>query len=603
MALSTPLPLFVGAPVESRGTQVDTIDSESVLILILRQFVTRSPQEPGRLAGFDIDPVGARPIAAQKPLPQAGASGPGESPGLVPIPVARLSSFVFGAAGDSPVAGTDAVTGALDARGADALTHFATEDFTTSPLDPVEANRWFDGRIQDAGTVSRALSLTALDAAAIAIEQGRMTLNNADGRLDSLPDRSDIQGAEAVLAVARRGTRLDGWTVVSTGRVQGVDINETEAEFSFVGADYRFSEEYSTSTYAGTGDAEGPATLADTSKPILIGRCYNVTPVLVNPLTYVFQVSSQPLAAVTAVRFGGAPFTATVDYATYALLNATSVATGFYATCRAEGLIKVGLSAGGLANGFTVTVDAESALVTAPEIAFWLAEQARVQLDVDVNLTAFLALQPEFANYVYGNYLTAAVTWRALLDDVMTCMNAYWGVDRLGAITCGWFDVPDPSAPDIVDLGEADILSIDRLALPSGFEWPHSMRTIKFGRNWSVLSTTAAIVNNPRLSQEWRRLVARPESAPRTAVAADPVEVNLQNIEAVEDLGNRLMRQHGALRVMYSVTVPIARVLLGELTQVRVTYPRFGLDTGRVFIVMATLENYDARQATLTLWG
>lgn len=117
--------------------------------------------------------------------------------------------------------------------------------------------------------------------------------------------------------------------------------------------DEPFEKDVLTATYAGTGDAEGGADLKNKVKPLVIGRARNVEPVLINATDSVYQFSAYgPIEAVSNLFERGADFgAAAADYASYAALVAADVEPGQWATCLAEGLVRLGAPAYGLITG------------------------------------------------------------------------------------------------------------------------------------------------------------------------------------------------------------------------------------------------------------
>lgn len=106
-------------------------------------------------------------------------------------------------------------------------------------------------------------------------------------------------------------------------------------------------------TYAGTGDAEGPADLKGQVKPLILGWAYNVEPVLINAVESVYQFSAYgPIEDVDALFERGASFGASVgDYADYDALVAATIPAGRWGTCLAEGMIRLGAPAFGVITG------------------------------------------------------------------------------------------------------------------------------------------------------------------------------------------------------------------------------------------------------------
>lgn len=109
-------------------------------------------------------------------------------------------------------------------------------------------------------------------------------------------------------------------------------------------------------TYQGNGGAEGAPELKGRPKPWLFGRAVNVEPVLIDAVDSVYQVSAYgPVAAITGCFERGTSFgAAAADYATYAALVGAAIQPGQWATCLAQGMVRLGAPATGV-----ITLDAD----------------------------------------------------------------------------------------------------------------------------------------------------------------------------------------------------------------------------------------------------
>lgn len=105
--------------------------------------------------------------------------------------------------------------------------------------------------------------------------------------------------------------------------------------------------------YAGTGGAEGGADKKGTLKPWVFGYAKNVEPILINEDDNIYQFSGYgPIQAISALYEKASSFGASFgDYANYAALLAAAVPEGRWATCLAEGLIKLGAPQYGVITG------------------------------------------------------------------------------------------------------------------------------------------------------------------------------------------------------------------------------------------------------------
>lgn len=114
--------------------------------------------------------------------------------------------------------------------------------------------------------------------------------------------------------------------------------------------------------YAGTGTGvavcEGGADLKDVPVPVLLGTCKNISPVLVDATALIYQFHDgdfAPAQAVSGVFDRGGALGAGIDlpFATFISGGGAPLA-GYYTTCLASGLIRLGLKPSG-----TLTMDAQ----------------------------------------------------------------------------------------------------------------------------------------------------------------------------------------------------------------------------------------------------
>lgn len=114
-----------------------------------------------------------------------------------------------------------------------------------------------------------------------------------------------------------------------------------------------FDKNVLTATYAGTGLIEGAADLHNKLKPLVIGWAQNVEPALIDATNSVYQFSGYgPIEGVTKLYERASDFGAAMaDYANYAALVAATITRGRWATCLAQGLVRLGAPAYGVITG------------------------------------------------------------------------------------------------------------------------------------------------------------------------------------------------------------------------------------------------------------
>jgi hypothetical protein len=143
------------------------------------------------------------------------------------------------------------------------------------------------------------------------------------------------------------------WTQVFEGTVDRFEVRGNAIRITASVDREPFQKNVLTATYAGTGGLEGGADIKNKVKPWVFGLAKNVEPVMINAVDNVFQFSAYgAIKAVNALYERGASFgAATGDHANYAALVAASIPAGRWATCLAEGLIRLGAPPYGVITG------------------------------------------------------------------------------------------------------------------------------------------------------------------------------------------------------------------------------------------------------------
>lgn len=159
-------------------------------------------------------------------------------------------------------------------------------------------------------------------------------------------------GARLTLYAAASGTAWP-WPVAFKGIVERFEAAADSLKLTARVDTEPFEKDALTATYAGTGGAEGDANLKNKVKPWVFGRALNVEPVLVDAVDSVFQFSAYgPIQAVTALYERGGAFGPSVgDFADHAALVAAALNAGEWATCLAEGMVRLGAPPHGVITG------------------------------------------------------------------------------------------------------------------------------------------------------------------------------------------------------------------------------------------------------------
>lgn len=200
--------------------------------------------------------------------------------------------------------------------------------------------------------------------------------------------------------------------------------------------------------YAGTGGAEGGIDKKGVLKPWVFGYAKNVEPLLIDEDNYVYQFSGYgPIQAVTALYERASDFGASLgDYANYAALVAAAIPEGRWATCLAEGMVRLGAPQYGV-----ITGDVQGHLVSSVCIrktgAIISAIAAARSIDVDASsmtaLDAFGDTLPGDAHI--SLVLTEQTDVLSLARRLCAPLNAQAGVSLLGELFAVRINLASPT--------------------------------------------------------------------------------------------------------------------------------------------------------------
>lgn len=188
--------------------------------------------------------------------------------------------------------------------------------------------------------------------------------------------------------------------------------------------------------FSGEGGAGGDANLTGVLKPYCVGQVSRVPAILMNAATRIYMVSCTPIEAIDGVAEGGAALTFSgTDRADYAALAAATITPGYYDTCLALGLFRLGASplwditadVRGDNTGGTY-VDARG------DIAKRIVTRSGIVLTSgQVDITALDTLEG-FVPQVCGFFWNKEITKAAALTEVLEGRVGYWFVDLAGTL-------------------------------------------------------------------------------------------------------------------------------------------------------------------------
>lgn len=165
-------------------------------------------------------------------------------------------------------------------------------------------------------------------------------------------DAYDWSGAPVTIFFGEAGESWP-WETLFSGRVTGFSGEGDEKTLVAEVDTEPFDADQLPETYSGDNESGGGDDLKGRAKPLVIGWASNVEPVLINATDNVWQFSGYgPIEEVTVLYERASSFGSPVaNYSSYANLVAATIANGKYATCLAEGMIRLGAPAAGLITG------------------------------------------------------------------------------------------------------------------------------------------------------------------------------------------------------------------------------------------------------------
>lgn len=497
--------------------------------------------------------------------------------------------------------------------------YLATAGYTTRPTDS-PANQYFEPRIVDPGNIERRI-----------MGAGSVHLSSSAGSGDIVVASGDTGGGETLDAwlswswdgrdividrIESDASLYSSRVRVFRGRIEQIVSDNAYKTLSIRIYDRLadldkplLSNRYAGNVSGAGSNVEGTVDLANKVKPKLWGSNLNVPCVLVNPYSLIYQVSDGAVASIVAYD-GGAALTLASNVSTASALASVSLSAGQYATCLTLGLFKLGALP-----EKEVTADVvEGSAGTNSAVKIVRRMMTHFGLpDSDIDIGSF----------TLADFYTSDVGYR--VDDDSTTLSAAMGVvlasvwvwvipDRDGVFVAGLFIPPSNSVVVAASFNEAHVIGRVLQRLPSGDGGrgiPVKQVTARYGYLGVTQANDAVLGTVTPARRAYLEAPYREATAYNAPVAALHPYAPILVIETrfVEDTwaavrAALVMTLHGARRDLYRITVSVAdgyQVEVGR--QVRLTFSRFGLSSGKLFIVVGRVDEFAADRITLDLWG
>lgn len=527
-----------------------------------------------------------------------------------------------------------ALTG-LDGAGASVARTYATEGI-------VGATGFSEGRIKQA-VVRQAMFAGDQLRGGMEPSPAAFTLVNRDGAVDELRsyafqnrpislNRYDVRTAAFV------DTML---TLTADQPICGIN----DAVFSARDARASYVAPLLTTKYAGTNAGSPLAGIEGTAndlkgqpKPLAVGRCFNVSPNLVNTDRRIYQVDGQRGFATgwsMLVYDKRAPLTAGADYVSQADMETNVPAAGQYRVWPAGGCVRLGSVPLG-----AVTVDVINPAVDAFGNPIGSGESLQAIASFIVTLrapggpfsiAAWLASTP-----TSGVFLSTETTVLEAVSIAMESVNGYVldGSLPVSPGTGARLNLMQLSSPASLPytpmlspilLTESDVLDIAPVVQQEERGVPVWRVNVNYARNYTVMSDTdlagVAAADREFCKREYRTVQAENAAVKTKWPFAQELNVFTQiafDTDASAE-ASRLLGIFGVEREMYQVsasgeslrgqsqftaggaTANVRMFQIGCL--VTLTHSRFRLTSGKTFMVIALEQDLVNDKYTMTLWG
>jgi hypothetical protein len=353
------------------------------------------------------------------------------------------------------------------------------------------ANEPFLPRLQSAYQISveafsGALSGGARPKGAATESSGSIEILNTDGGIDDVLDYS-WDGRTVELYRVRSGAALADARLTLRGTIERLTWSESKIVMGLRDRHALFQRPLITSAYGGAGDADGDANVIGVLKPQGYGPVINAEGVLINAGLLIWQLHDREIFAVDAVRDKGVALTLAADYASYTTLSAASIPSAHYATCIAEGLVRLADSPAGrvtcdfrgdAVGGYVdTTADIFRRIVTTRLGGVNISDPSGIDTDSfdDLNTAQPAAIQ----FYTAGQNPSVA----DVLAQIMTTIGGWYAFTREGLLQVKRLEAP---ANPTFTLDRTNISSADRLSAVR--EPPSWKERVEWGRPWVIQS-------------------------------------------------------------------------------------------------------------------
>jgi hypothetical protein len=511
---------------------------------------------------------------------------------------------------------------------------YATGSYTAPDADPIFVGRFLDGRVKQPGLIEQAMYAGGGTRGELAIASGSVELRNEDGELDDLIDLS-FDGRVFYAWDVTATTRIIH-SAIFFGAIEQANFSRRSVGFQVRDLCHNFDAPLMSAQYAGTNvlpaGVEGTANdIKGKYKPLLVGIVKNVSPICVNTSRLIYQLDGQRgflTGWALTVYDKRSTLTQGANYSSQADMEASAPSAGQYRVWPAGGMFRLGSTPVGQVTCDCTNPASTSVGVTGCEVHTLVYVLGGIAgISGVAGLSNALSANPDCGIYITGE-MTRLEAMTRVLEGVNGTIRFSQEAPATALLTNGFVvsNLTDPASmpytpnADVLELDRSNIYSIDRETQADPERGiPVKRVTVNYLKNGTVMSAAdlagVALADQQFCANEYRSVSAEASISTQWPLAPEIVINSLLVTEAAaQAVADRLIALHSVRRDVFKVSIPgrlgrdmatsnaqLAR--LAPQARVRITFPRFGLDAGKLFLVLSLVENLEEDTIDMVVWG
>lgn len=331
------------------------------------------------------------------------------------------------------------------------------------------------------------------------------------------------EGALFSLFEGPKGGAWSSYRQILSGNASAIERDGGQCKFTLWGPEATLNRSLLNTSYAGTGNAEGPVDLKGTLKPVAFGTCRNTTPILLDPVNWIFQFHDGIAQDVTGVFEMGMSLGPAVSTAsTFASLKAATLQPGEWLKAPAIGMFRLGaepISVDAITCDIQGAKDGSAYPSTIATIVPALLKRIGVPAG-KINQTSFNAFSGDAWDYSTKSQIEVGELAREALRQAGGHLFAdgtgTWRVSKyLGT-----------SSPTALRQDRSTFPQVRSITQPEAKAPVHKVR-VGFNRNYTVQDTSSL---SPLLTENQDDIIAAQEAADAAKAAAEAAQADADQL-------------------------------------------------------------------------